>query len=169
MIVKICSLIFNKEKTGFLLITFEKKECRDEVLKIVEGIIPFNRYLILEGEMMMPFLPMNYSILIASDCWEDGQININMDFFNNLESRFGLKWNIDYYIGYYSSLAASKFLTPAFLSSNPGYIFYTAYNTKDDFFLFDYLRPHTFTKNEQESNNYIWVSVGQDRIKISWD
>lgn len=169
--VKLRSIIFDKENTGFILIVFEKKERRDEVLKRIEEIIPFNHYLILEGEMMMPFLPMNYSILIASDCWENGQIEINMDFLNNLESKFGLTWNIDYDIGYYSSLGASRFVAPAYFSCNPGFIFYVIYDTKNNYYLFDYLRLFSREKYEQDSNEYLWFSIAEDRIKLyySWD
>ena len=37
--VKLRSIIFDKENTGFILIVFEKKERRDEVLKRIEEII----------------------------------------------------------------------------------------------------------------------------------
>ena len=99
---------------------------------------------------------MNYSILIASDRWENGQIEINMDFLNNLEGKFGLTWNIDYDIGYYSSLGASRFVAPAYFSCNPGFIFYVIYNTKNNYYLFDYLRLFSHEKYEQDSNEYLW-------------
>lgn len=59
------SIIFELEKTYYLFFAFEEKETKNNVLKIIEEIIPFNKYLILEGERILPDLLMNYSILLA--------------------------------------------------------------------------------------------------------
>jgi hypothetical protein len=170
LVIEIQSIIFEREKTGFLLITFEKIEDRDAVLKTIEEFIPFNKYLILKGEMMLPLLPMNYCILIASDCWENGQININFDIMGNLENIFGLEWNINYDIGYYDPKAASIFLTKH-KNFDPGYIFYIVYDTEDDFLIFNFLRLYSRREDKKESNGYLWVSIGEDRVKAyrDWD
>ncbi len=165
LILKTYSIIFDKENTGFLLITFEKKEDRNQVSKFIEKIIPFNRYLIMEGDIMLPgVLPMNYSTLIASDGWDKGQINLNEVFFSFLENKIGLVWNFTYDIGYYGSIAASRYL-----NSPSDYIFYIIHDTKDDFLLFDYLR--LISHDDEFKQKSKWVSIGNDRIKVynDWD
>jgi len=169
LIVKVRALIFEKEGTGFILIAFEKEEDRDSVAKELEALIPFNHYIILSGErLFLNSYMMNYVLMVASDGWEHGQINIGDEFFPKLQQRFGLQWSRSYEFGFYGSKAASIFCTPNYYFE---YTFETVCDTEDSFLLFDYLRTMGSCSQEENSEEYIWMSIGNDRIKIceSWD
>lgn len=165
LIVKVRALIFEKEGTGFILIAFEKEEDRDSVAKELEALIPFNHYIILRGErLFLNSYMMNYVLMVASDGWEHGQINIGDEFFPKLQQRFGLQWSRSYEFDFYGSKAASIFCTP-------NYYFETVCDTEDSFLLFDYLRTMGSCSQGENSEKYIWMSIGDDRIKICeiWD
>jgi hypothetical protein len=157
LIVKVRALIFEKEGTGLILLAFEKEADRDSVAKELEALIPFNHYIILRGErLFLNSYMMNYILMVASDGWEHGQINIGDEFFPKLQQRFGLQWSRSYEFDFYGSKAASIFCTP-------NYYF--------EYILFDYLRTMGSCSQEENSEEYIWMSIGDDRIKIheSWD
>jgi hypothetical protein len=169
LIIKVRALIFEKEGTGFILIAFEKEEDQDSVAKELEALIPFNHYIILRGErLFLNSYMMNYVLMVASDGWEHGQINIGDEFFPKLQQRFGLQWSRSYEFDFYGSKAASIFCTPNYYFE---YTFETVCDTEDSFLLFDYMRTMGSCSQEANSEEYIWMSIGDDRIKIheSWD
>jgi len=169
LIIELRELIFEKEGTGFILIAFEKKEDCDSVTEHLEALIPFNHYIILKGERLFlhPSI-MNYFLLVASDGWSQGNVNLDNRFFPKLQQRFGLQWQVSYEFNFYSPKAASIFFTPDYYLE---YIFKSICDTEDSFLLFDYLRTIITRSREENLEEYLWVSIGNDRIKIciDWD
>ena len=169
LIIELRALIFEKEGTGFSLIAFEKKEDCDSVAEHLEALIPFNHYIILKGERLFlhPSI-MNYFLLVASDGWSQGNVNLDNRFFPKLQQRFGLQWQMSYEFDFYSPKAASIFFTPDYYLE---YIFESVCDTEDSFLLFDYLRTIITRSQEEKSEEYLWMSIGNDRIKIciDWD
>jgi hypothetical protein len=169
LIIELRALVFEKERTGFILISFEKKEDRDSVAEHLEVLIPFNHYIILKGERLFLHTSiMNYFLLVASDGWSQGNVNLDNRFFPKLQQRFGLQWLKSYEFDFYSSKAASIFFTPDYYLE---YIFESVCDTEDSFLLFDYLRTIITRSREENSEEYLWMSIGNDRIKIctDWD
>lgn len=166
LVVKLRALIFELERSGFILMAFEQKEDRDLVGEHLEALIPFNRYLILKGErlFLQPSL-MNYFLLVASDGWSKGEVNLGEKFFPKLEQRFGLRWLVSYEFDFYDPIAASIFLTPNYCFR---YIFETICDTKDNLLLFDHLRALISYSQEGNSEDYLWVSIGDERVNICW-
>jgi len=169
LIIELRALIFEKEGTGFILIAFEKKEDCDSVAEHLEALIPFNYYIILKGERLFlhPSI-MNYFLLVAPDGWSQGNVNLDNRFFPKLQQRFGLQWQMTYKFDFYSPKAASIFFTPDYYLV---YIFESVCDTEDSFLLFDYLRTIITRSREGNSEEYLWMSIGNDRIKIciDWD
>ena len=167
VIFKLRTHIFMKENTGFVLIAFEDKRIRDDVARIIETFINCNRYLVLKGERTFADLAMNSVILVAIDDWDKGQDGFEK-LFDTIKTRFGLQWAYTYEGDFYHPEGASIFFTPDYYMQ---YAFEELYDTGDELVLFDYCRRIIGIRQTDREGEYLWFSIGKDRVKIyaEWD
>lgn len=163
IIINLREDLFKKESTGFCLLAFDEKENRDTVTAKVEEVISANRYLILKGERIYGNPSwMNHVLLVAVDDWGQNE-EVFGRLFTTINTQLGLQCGSAYEADFHGPQGASIFFTPNYYMQ---YRFEKYRDTDDELALFDLCRRCVLIPVVENEENYIWVSVGKERVKV---
>lgn len=159
---------FAAEGTGFVFMAFDDASVRDKAADGIEAIMPTNRYLVLKARRCMGSDSlMSHMLLVAFDDWEANEQRFSTAW-TPLKETLGVVLGGTYDLDFYDPNAAATFLTPDYAFQ---YEFETFLDTGHDLELFDRCRLHARDPNAKTEDEYLWITVGPDRVKAyyAWE